>query len=190
MAEPNLGLSSPTCNVSVTFASGLKVTIPNDQLVTPDINAGSDGVTFFNDTTRVLRMAADGIKLTVLGMPFFNAAYLMVNYATTPESFTVWQSNPTPDQDVTALSTNGTPSVAANADATSSRSAMPTLFVSTKQSTQNSFFLYCRHCRYGDWHSCPHLICHSSDLVYTALAPKAGGRRWTDFSWRHRDHRG
>jgi hypothetical protein len=83
--------------LTLTFQSGLKITIPNHQLVVPDIYINQEGNIVFNDTTReVLLNPLQEINrndMPKLGKAFLTSAYLNVNYDT--GTFAMWQAIPT-----------------------------------------------------------------------------------------------
>ncbi|KAB8067374.1 aspartic peptidase domain-containing protein [Aspergillus leporis] len=98
-----------TGNISVTLNRKLKITVPNKQLVVPDyVVLGNE--TVFSDTSRevLVGVPTGGDQpewMTYLGQPFFTAAYLMVNHDL--GTFSVWQSNPTYDEDYHAIDSTG-----------------------------------------------------------------------------------
>lgn len=114
----------------MTINRNLKITIPNNQLVRPDyVSLGNQ--TEFTDTSReVLVGVPTGDDqpewMGNLGQPFFAAAYLMVNHD--QGAFTVWNSNPTEDEDYQAIDSSGaickaglpTPSTPSNNNGTAS----------------------------------------------------------------------
>ena len=105
----------------VTLSSGLRVTIPNDQLVTPDYTIAEDGATTFSDNTRVVKIRAlqsdNAEDMPILGVPFLTAAYLLVNQDTS--TFTIWQSNATSETELVAIdSTSSTAESTSTCDAT------------------------------------------------------------------------
>lgn len=93
----------------MTINRNLKITVPNNQLVRPDyVSLGNQ--TEFTDTSReVLVGVPTGDDqpewMGNLGQPFFTAAYLMVNHD--QGAFTVWNSNPTEDEDYMAIDSSG-----------------------------------------------------------------------------------
>ncbi len=92
------------------FSSGLSINIPNDQLVVPDtyINRGT-GALVANATQPdfVINAIEDVNKddLSQLGRTFLSSAYIMVNQDA--GLFTMWQANPTPNQDLVAIDATG-----------------------------------------------------------------------------------
>jgi hypothetical protein len=86
--------------LTLTFQSGLKITIPNHQLVVPDIQINQEGNTIFNDTTReVLLNPLQEINkndMPKLGKTFLTSAYLNVNYDT--GTFAMWLATPTTEE--------------------------------------------------------------------------------------------
>lgn len=93
----------------MTINRNLKITVPNSQLVRPDyVSLGNQ--TEFTDTSReVLVGVPTGDDqpewMGNLGRPFFTAAYLLVNHD--QGEFTVWNSNPTEDEDYQAIDSSG-----------------------------------------------------------------------------------
>lgn len=89
----------------MTFQSGLKITIPNHQLVVPDISIDPEGNTIFNDTTReVLLNPLQEINrndMPLLGKTFLTSAYLNVNYDT--GTFAMWQATPTTEENLVGV---------------------------------------------------------------------------------------
>jgi hypothetical protein len=86
--------------LTITLQSGPKITIPNEQLVIPDVHLDKDGGMYFDPETReVLLNPLQGKyknSLPTLGAPFFTSAYLHVNYDT--DTFNLWQANPTTEE--------------------------------------------------------------------------------------------
>ena len=76
--------------------------IPNNQLVQPEIHEDEDGIQFYNISARGI--AIDSLQggnsddLPKLGQTFLTSAYLFVE--PDEDRFTIWQANPTSDQDI------------------------------------------------------------------------------------------
>ena len=108
------------------------MTVSNSQLVVPDLKIDNDGSLTFNASTRVLNLNPQGTinqnDIPVLGLTFLTSAYLMVNYD--KDQFTLWQANPTLNEDIVAI---GPSSTCTNANSlqtatqTSLPSALPTM---------------------------------------------------------------
>ena len=76
--------------------------IPNNQLVRPEIDENKDGVQTYNTSTRTVTI--DSLQggnlndLPLLGQTFLTSSYLFVE--SDKDSFTIWQADPTSNQDV------------------------------------------------------------------------------------------
>lgn len=94
--------------LTYTFSSGLSITIPNSQLVVPDVQVSTTGTTFIPDpSTRELLIYADpvtGSDMPLLGQVFMTAAYLHVN--NDKQEFTMWQAQPTTETDIVIVGDN------------------------------------------------------------------------------------
>ena len=87
------------------FESNLQITIPNHQLLVPERLINSKGRLVPNATRPVIRMNpppdANINSLPVLGRYFLTGAYVMSNQDA--NEFTIWQVNPTTDEDLVAV---------------------------------------------------------------------------------------
>ncbi|KAK2813803.1 hypothetical protein FQN50_000204 [Emmonsiellopsis sp. PD_5] len=89
-------------NLTFTLASGLTITIPNHQLVLPNVEINEKGDQEIVDDTRVIPVHNSGdYPIPTLGQIFLSAAYLYVN--NDRKEFTLWQANPTKDTDIVAI---------------------------------------------------------------------------------------
>jgi hypothetical protein len=86
--------------------SNLTVTIPNQQLVVPDVRIADDGTLEIEkpDEREILIYATgddtNADDMLLLGQPFLSALYLHVN--NDDMTFTLWQANPTTDEKLVA----------------------------------------------------------------------------------------
>ena len=123
-------------NLTFNFESGVVITVTSDQLVEPEIVVNDAGVTTADSNTReILVSQLSGLNTAeelILGLPFFTAAYLLVNYDQTPPTFTLWQSNLTTDQDLVALDSDGSECGQSSTTLFPTPSSMPTVQVSTQ----------------------------------------------------------
>lgn len=87
-------------NLTFTFSNDLQITIPNHQLVIPDISIDISGNTVFNSSTREVMLnslqAINADDMPILGMTFLTSAYLSVNHDR--GTFSLWQASPTTDK--------------------------------------------------------------------------------------------
>lgn len=92
-------------SLTYTFNSGLRITIPNSQLVVPDVQLTSTGTPFIPDeSARELLVYADpvtGSDMPLLGQVFMTAAYLHVN--NDKQEFTMWQAQSTLNTDIVVV---------------------------------------------------------------------------------------
>ena len=91
--------------LTITLGDGsesVSVRIPNNQLVQPEIKEDKNGVQFYNISTREIAIdSLQGVNLhdlPLLGQTFLTSAYLFVE--PDKNQFTIWQADPTSDQDV------------------------------------------------------------------------------------------
>ena len=85
------------------LSSGLELTIPNSQLVVPDVQVDSQGQMYVsNDTVReilVYNLEDSNINdMSLLGQVFLTSVYMHVDNER--EQFTLWQAKPTTDEDL------------------------------------------------------------------------------------------
>jgi hypothetical protein len=95
-------------DLSLHISNGPTIRVRNDQLVVPDRTISSSGAIVANATSSNLLINVlqeinvnDQIKL---GRQFLTAAYLSLNYDTS--TFSLWQANPTLQQNLVALDKN------------------------------------------------------------------------------------
>ncbi|KAF4466355.1 Peptidase aspartic [Fusarium albosuccineum] len=85
--------------------SSLDITIPNRQLIVPDRTINDDGETISNSSRPVLRINSlqevSRLAFPYLGRYFLTAAYVVSNEDA--GEFTVYQANPTSEEDLVAL---------------------------------------------------------------------------------------
>ena len=97
-------------DLTITLQSGLSVRISNQQLVQPHTSINqTTGAVLVNNTSPDLLLDSlqnvQATKLAQLGWQFFSAAYLLVNQDA--HEFTLWEANPTSDQDLVAIDKSG-----------------------------------------------------------------------------------
>lgn len=92
-------------SLTFSFSSGLKITIPNSQLVLPYMTINDQGTTISNSSIREIMLnKLQGINandMPILGQTFLTSAYLMVNQDAS--TFTLWQNQPTLNQSLVAI---------------------------------------------------------------------------------------
>lgn len=106
-----LALSRFTGDISLEFASGLTVRVPNSEYVRPDVTIDKNtGALQVNDTEPDVAMislqGSNSNDVIKIGRNFFSAAYIMVNYDA--GEFTIWPANQTASQDLVAVDGKGT----------------------------------------------------------------------------------
>lgn len=98
-------LHSYAGSLTFSLSSGLKITIPNSQLVVPDLSINNQGTTIANGSTREIMLnSLQGINandMPILGQAFLTSAYLMVNQDA--GTFTLWQSQATLNQSLVGI---------------------------------------------------------------------------------------
>lgn len=107
MQSIQISIYSFSGNLSVTFDSGLAITIPNGQLVVPNYVVVGNQTVFDDDTREILvggPHGTDPLDITYLGQPFFTSAYMMVNEST----FTLWRSKATSEENLVPVDSSGT----------------------------------------------------------------------------------
>ena len=114
-------------DLEITLSNSLTVTIPNKQLVLPELDYGDDGRPLIsNDSTReVLINSLQQINrydMPLLGRVFLTSAYLHVNNE--KEEWTMWQANPTTDQNIIAIPGKVDSTCSPSSTASSSSSAV------------------------------------------------------------------
>lgn len=85
-------------DMTFTLSSGLEITVPNSQLVVPDVTVSSSGQTqITNSNVREILVynleASNVTDMPLLGQVFLTSAYLHVD--NDAEQFTLWQARPT-----------------------------------------------------------------------------------------------
>ncbi|KAH8807543.1 aspartic peptidase domain-containing protein [Xylogone sp. PMI_703] len=87
-------------SITFTIDNSLDITIPNDQLIQPDLAYDVNGKIDYNKSTREIMLNSlqdvNADDEPQLGHTFLSAAYLMVNRDA--NTYTLWQANPTDDQ--------------------------------------------------------------------------------------------
>lgn len=96
--------------MTLEFTSGLSVRVDNAQYIGADITINkTTGALEANSTGPVVAMyaydTASADYAQKIGRNLFSAAYLMVNYDA--GEFTIWNANPTADQDLVAVDSAG-----------------------------------------------------------------------------------
>jgi hypothetical protein len=108
-------------NLTFTFSNDLQITIPNHQLVIPDISIDISGNTVFNSSTREVMLnslqASNADDMPMLGMTFLTSAYLSVNHDR--GTFSLWQANPTTDKKLIGIGQNSNGCLGAATNTTS-----------------------------------------------------------------------
>ncbi|EFR04112.1 hypothetical protein MGYG_07119 [Nannizzia gypsea CBS 118893] len=89
-------------NITFTLSSGLQITIPNHQLVLPNIEIGDDGAQKIADGNKTINFSQiKSEAMSYLGQPFLTSAYIYVN--NDMKEFTVWQANATTATDLVTV---------------------------------------------------------------------------------------
>lgn len=90
-------------DMTFVLSSGLRVTIPNHQLLGPDVSLDESGkAVIVNDT--VVELMLNSLQdinkddMPLLGQTFLSSAYVFVDQDA--NRFTIWQSNATTDQEI------------------------------------------------------------------------------------------
>lgn len=81
-------------DMTISFSSGLQVTVPNDQFMVPFVTIARNGSRVFNDSQKefLFNPTVAHVQPPTLGRYFLTSAYLMVNQDAA--TFTLWQANP------------------------------------------------------------------------------------------------
>jgi hypothetical protein len=115
-----LTLYSYAGNLTFTFSNNLQITIPNHQLVIPDISIDISGNAVFNSSTREVMLnslqSINADDMPILGMTFPTSAYLSVNHDR--GTFSLWQANPTTDEKLIGIGQNNNGCLGAATNAT------------------------------------------------------------------------
>ncbi|KLJ07288.1 hypothetical protein EMPG_17236 [Blastomyces silverae] len=88
-------------NLTFTLDSGLSITVPNHQLVLPNIVINRDGHQTFANDSRVIPIHNAGRQGASLGQSFLSSAYIHVNNDL--KKFSIWQANPTEETDLVGV---------------------------------------------------------------------------------------
>ncbi|PGG99721.1 hypothetical protein GX51_06173 [Blastomyces parvus] len=88
-------------NLTFTLDSGLSITVPNHQLVLPNVVINRDGHQTIANDSRVIPIHNAGRQGASLGQSFLSAAYLHVNNDL--KKFSIWQANPTEETDIVGV---------------------------------------------------------------------------------------
>lgn len=98
-----------TGGLTFILSSGLKVSIPNDQLVVPDISIAADGTTVFNSSVREVMINSlqdlNTNDMPILGHTFLSQIYLNVNYDL--DIFSLWSARATGEEDLVGIGPGG-----------------------------------------------------------------------------------
>ncbi|KAL9619503.1 MAG: hypothetical protein Q9160_005866 [Pyrenula sp. 1 TL-2023] len=104
-----LGLNLYAGDLSFTLSSGLKVSIPNDQLVVPDISIAADGTTVYNSSVREIMVNSlqeiNSNDMPLLGHTFLSQVYMNVNYDL--NIFSLWSARATGEEDLVSIGPGG-----------------------------------------------------------------------------------
>ncbi|KAH8647520.1 aspartic peptidase domain-containing protein [Ilyonectria robusta] len=94
-------------DLTITLQSGLTVRFPSHQLVVPErtIQQNTGKVAVDGSNANLLLTPDVNPSLSKLGQMFLSSAYLMVNEDA--DEFTLWEANPTTDENIVALDENG-----------------------------------------------------------------------------------
>jgi hypothetical protein len=98
-----------TGDLQFIFNNSVVITVPNSQLVQTDNVFDTAGNLVYNNSVRELMLNAlesvNANDMPLLGMTFLSSAYLSINYDTA--EFTLWQANPTTDENILAIDSTG-----------------------------------------------------------------------------------
>lgn len=106
VARSLLNACSYDGDLTISLYPGLDVTIPNHQLIVPDIEINSVGQEYpsTNESVEVLINSLQGVNtndMPRLGMPFLSSAYLLAN--NDQQQFTLWQSKQSQTSNLIAI---------------------------------------------------------------------------------------
>ncbi|PGH02770.1 hypothetical protein AJ79_07535 [Helicocarpus griseus UAMH5409] len=89
-------------NLSFELDSGLVITVPNHQLILPNVELSSDGKQEILNNSRIIPVHNAGrTGVPFLGQAFLSSAYLHVNDDL--KKFSIWEANPTKDTDIVGV---------------------------------------------------------------------------------------
>ncbi|OJD23167.1 hypothetical protein ACJ73_05479 [Blastomyces percursus] len=88
-------------NLTFTLDSGLSITVPNHQLVLPNVVINRDGHQTFANDSRVIPIHNAGRQGVFLGQSFLSSAYIHVNNDL--KRFSIWQAYPTEETDIVGV---------------------------------------------------------------------------------------
>lgn len=89
-------------NITFILSSGLQITIPNHQLVLPNVEIDDNGQQKIVDGNKTINFGQTRHEaMPYLGQPFLTSAYIHVN--NDMKEFSVWQANPTTDTDLVTV---------------------------------------------------------------------------------------
>ncbi|EGE08932.1 aspartic-type endopeptidase [Trichophyton equinum CBS 127.97] len=89
-------------NITFILSSGLQVTIPNHQLVLPNVEIDDNGQQKLIDGNKTINFGQSRHEaMPYLGQPFLTSAYIHVNNDL--KEFSVWQANPTTDTNLITI---------------------------------------------------------------------------------------
>lgn len=118
-------LSSFFGNFVLEIDSSISITIPNSQILTPEISVRNDGTLAANYSVDTLLINSiqqvNANDLPILGRQFLSAAMVMVNQDT--NMFTLWQASPSDKQSLVAVDAKGVSSSSVCASSGSSNNS-------------------------------------------------------------------
>ncbi|KAJ4865508.1 hypothetical protein T069G_02038 [Trichoderma breve] len=108
----NPSMSMYTGDITFTLDNNMDITIPNRQLIVPKRYIDDNGDLAINSSLPVIRINSlqntTSQTLPNLGRYFLTAAYVLFNRDA--KEFTLWQANPTSDEDLVSVNTTSAPS--------------------------------------------------------------------------------
>lgn len=114
----------------------MNIRVPNSQLVAPDVNINSQGVTVLNDSTRELRInplvPPNNNDFPLLGLTFLTSAYLMADMDR--GQFTLWEAVANTTQDIRAVTPSSTCMVAKSPQESATSTLAPAIPRTTEPS--------------------------------------------------------
>jgi hypothetical protein len=98
-------------DLTFVFSSGLEITVPNSQLVVPDVEVNQAGQMDIPDSENreilVYNLETSNVNdMPLLGQAFLTSTYLHVNNDN--EEFTIWQANPTEAENLVTVGSQST----------------------------------------------------------------------------------
>ena len=131
-------------NLTFTLSSGLTLTIPNDQLVVPDVQVNNNGQMFTpNSGAReilIYNLENSNVNdMPLLGQVFLSSVYLYVN--NDDQEFKVWQANPTTKEKLVAVSGSSTVTCNPTSNPTSNSTSTPGKSPSNASSSRSTIII-------------------------------------------------